>query len=166
VGPGVVCFLHGPKIAHLGYLTETDRVGRFHRNSPLMQADMTKHEDRILNKALLIRDYWIEATARYKANGSQLDERGRFLCEQIIALYEKHFLDERLLWKIDPSTHYSDACVMLGIGVDAVIDIRTARCGVGDPVEGGRRYLSINHLQREAARILKTKVQQIEGELW
>lgn len=165
-GPGLISILNDIQILHIGYQSEAVRMARFARNRPLVDRDQIKYPDRLLGKFLLMRDLTIMNQMEFHSNGKQISDAMKERAQKVVDLYREHFIDQRTLVGIDPRPQYSMACEVLGVGFDAVIEIRTSREGFGEDTKGGHRFANEEDFRRELNRIAQGKLAQIEGEFW
>lgn len=128
-GPGPVVIVGEANIAHVGYLAESGRRGRFQRNWPLLQRDIEKYPDRKLQKHFLMRDKMLIVGYMLQQNGAQVTPEIRQLCEEVIALYREHFLGKQQFLHIDSLQYYSQACQVLGRGIDVAWSIAAGKGG-------------------------------------
>lgn len=164
-GPGLVCMTNDLAIGHVGYLNEGVRIGRFARNSPLMEMDAKKYPDRILRKYLQMRDNQIRVGMLLQQFGHPTEEV-RKICEETVQLYRENFLDGQKLYGIDPRPQYSTACEILGIGFRASIEIKVNKMGIGDNFQGGQTFANEEDFKREVARIVTEKTELTSGRYW
>lgn len=164
-GPGIVCLTNDLSIAHVGYLSEGVRMGRFVRNSPLMELDAQKYPNRVLRKFLQMRDNQIRCGAILSQTRAVVPEV-RALCEETIRLYRENFIDGQKLYGIDARPQYSNAVEILGEGFRAKVDIRANKMGVGDPCDDGMFFANEEDFAREVKRIAGQKTEMVAGDFW
>jgi glycosyltransferase involved in cell wall biosynthesis/SAM-dependent methyltransferase len=164
-GPGLVCLTNDIQLAHVGYVTEANRIGRFARNKPLMELDAKKYPDRLLSKFFRMRDNQIEIGTILQMTG-EVNDRVRELCQETIALYREHFIDGQKLFGIDARPQYSNAAEILGSQLVASIEVKVNKFGIGDQFDNGNFYASEEDLQREIARITKEKTDELGKDFW
>lgn len=122
-GPGPIVVLSDIHIAHIGYLDEEGRQRRYWRNLPLLQMDIAKNPDRLIQKHFICRDNCLMARYILSANGGQLTEQVRGLCEQTVELYRKHFMGKPGYVNINTLQYYSEALKFLGRGIDVEMNL-------------------------------------------
>lgn len=122
-GPGRTIVISDVHIPHLGYLIESGRQLRFNRNWPMLQADIAKYPERLLQKHFIMRDEMTIANMEISQNGGRITEATKARCEKVIALYREHFSGKGTMTNVDPLNYYSQACGMLGLGFDAHINL-------------------------------------------
>ena len=117
-GPGPIVVLSDIHIAHIGYLDEEGCQRRYWRNLPLLEMDIAKNPDRLIQKHFLCRDKVLMARYILSANGGQLTEQVRALCEDTVELYRKYFMGKPGYVNINSLQYYSEALKFLGRGID------------------------------------------------
>ena len=135
-GPGPIIVLADAHIAHVGYLTESVRQKRFWRNYPLLQRDIEKYPERLLQKHFICRDNMLLAGYRLAQGAGQNDAEIVRLCNETVDLYRKYFLGKPGYVNVDSIQYYSQALQLLGIGVDVTFDIAAGRDGHGAKMNG------------------------------
>lgn len=165
-GPGEVLIASDLTLAHIGYLAESGRKQRFGRNTPLLNADRAKYPDRKLQKHFIIRDNMILCRNIIEANGGDVTDQVRVLCEEVCTLYRANFLGKRHYVGIDPLEYYTTALRLLGRGIDFEFSIRANRDGVGDPINGGVRFESVEEATLEISQRVRDKAQPYDDKNW
>jgi glycosyltransferase involved in cell wall biosynthesis/2-polyprenyl-3-methyl-5-hydroxy-6-metoxy-1,4-benzoquinol methylase len=131
-GPGRYAQIGGAYIAHLGYLHETGRMGRFARNRGLLARDCEVYPDRIMQKHLVMRDRVIEWSLMMAVNGGNVTPQIRAMAREVCELFREHFLGKpHLQPNMTTLENYTKAMNVLGLGIDCVLDIRASRDSVG-----------------------------------
>lgn len=130
-GPGRTALISDVHIAHLGYLTESVRRKRFERNLPLLEADVKKYPDRILQKLFLMRDNVLLATRVMERSGGQVTREAHGHCLETINIWRKYFRGKSTMSSADPLEYYSQACQILNLGFIAEIHMSINNAAVG-----------------------------------
>ena len=130
-GPGRTALVNDVHIAHIGYLTESVRRKGFERNLPLLEADVKKYPDRILQKLFLMRDNVLLATRLLEKSGGNMTREAHGHCMETINIWRKHFRGKSTMSSSDPLEYYSQACQILNIGFIAEIQLRINEQAVG-----------------------------------
>lgn len=112
-GSGFTVLVSDVHIAHMGYLIESGRKVKFHRNLPMLEADKKKYPDRKLQKHFIMRESMIMAADIMRMNGGQLDAAVTKLCEETIEVYRAHFLGKGFFTNQDPIIYYNAAVSLL-----------------------------------------------------
>jgi glycosyltransferase involved in cell wall biosynthesis/SAM-dependent methyltransferase len=163
-GPGPIVVMSDAHIAHVGYLHEDGRQGRFQRNYPLLQLDIKRYPDRLLQKHFMMRDAMVLVREALRANGNNIDSAVRAKCREVVELYRKHFLGKGAYMNTDSLTYYSDALSVLGEGFEAVISFDA------DPVDakGGEvqryRFANKEDFMAEWTRRVSEKIEPFDNE--
>jgi glycosyltransferase involved in cell wall biosynthesis/SAM-dependent methyltransferase len=129
-GPGPSVVLSDAHIAHVGYLIESTRRGRFQRNLPMLQADIEKYPKRVLQKHFIMRDTMLLVNYQLQRNGGVITDQMRVQAKEVQELYREHFLGKVLMSSLDPLEYYSAACAVLGEGFEAEIAIGADKVAV------------------------------------
>jgi glycosyltransferase involved in cell wall biosynthesis/SAM-dependent methyltransferase len=129
-GVGLSVVIGDVQIAHVGYLGEKVRQGRFIRNAPLLDADVRKYPERLLQKCFIMRDNLTAIEGEMVRGGLQaptpaMVERLRGVAN----VYRKHFLGKTYLLATDPLDYYTRALQLLGEGIDVSFQVAAARGG-------------------------------------
>ncbi len=127
LGPGSTVILHDTAILHVGYESEAVRRRRFARNLPLLEADVAKYPDRLLQKHFIIRDSMLLARYALQQNGGRVTPEVRFYCERVKTLYRAHFLGKGLYMGADSLQYYSEALGVLGEGEEFAWQVAVAK---------------------------------------
>jgi len=135
-GPGLVVTLSDVQIMHIGYDSESTRLSRFARNSPLMEMDKKRNPDRMLLKHFTMRDNMINAESIMVAGGGQVTEDVRALCQETIDVWRENFKGGSPLVGIDCMPYYSRACELLNLGIDVAFSLEAGKAGYGSPIAG------------------------------
>lgn len=122
-GPGMVTVLPDVHIPHVGYLIESGRQVKFGRNLPLLEEDIKKYPERLLQKHFIMRDKMLLVGYELRQNGNRVTPTIQQNCREVVELYRKHFLGKGHFTNVDPIEYYSQANAILGQGFDAVISI-------------------------------------------
>ena len=122
-GPGRVVVLPDVHIPHVGYLIESGRREKFARNLPMLEKDIAKYPDRILQKHFIMRDKMLICTYLLQQNGMRRTPQVEALCREVIEIYRKYFLGKGHFTNVDPIEYYSQANAILGQGFDSVVGI-------------------------------------------
>lgn len=148
-GPGLTITLSDVHIAHVGYLMEHIRRDRFARNYPLLQRDMAKYPDRLLQKHFILRDNMLLAVYEIQQNGGQLTPQVVARCEETVAIYQQYFLGKGGYLNTDSIIYYSQALELLGRGVEVSYAIGAAK--QGSALNGAQkvRFETLEDLEKE-----------------
>jgi glycosyltransferase involved in cell wall biosynthesis/SAM-dependent methyltransferase len=168
-GAGEVVILADVNIAHVGYLTESTRQVRFWRNHPLLQADIKKYPDRILQKHFILRDNSLLNTYEVKASNGAITEGMRNRALESVKLYREHFLGKPGYTNADALEYYSQALEILGEGVDVMFDLQASRDGQGDALNGHgtrARFANAEEAEKEISWRLRQKLVPLETTFW
>lgn len=123
MGPGAVTVLPDVHIPHVGYLIESGRQKKFGRNLPMLEADMAKYPERLLQKHFIMRDKMLLVGNELRNNGSRVTPQIRKACDEVVELYRKHFLGKGHFTNVDPIEYYSQANAVLAQGFDSAFSI-------------------------------------------
>jgi hypothetical protein len=166
-GPGPVIVLGDVNIAHVGYLIESGRQARFWRNKPMLDADILKYPDRLLQKHFICRDNMLLAGYILSMNGGRVDSTIRDLCEQTISIYRAHFLGRPQAVNVDSIIHYSEALQILGQGVDVRFDIAAGKDSQIAPLSGQVvRYANTDDLIADVTAKAKESIGPFMADHW
>lgn len=135
-GPGSVLVVPDVNIAHIGYLYEPGRKVKFHRNYPLLQADIAKYPDRILQKHFICRDNAMLNMYDFQQNGGQITDEMKARAHETVRLFNEYFLGKETFVNIDSSQYYTAALRLLGEGIDLTFNLQVNREGQGDALSG------------------------------
>jgi len=146
-GPGPIIVLSDCAIAHTGYLTESVRRKRFERNFPMLQRDLEKYPDRLLQKHFIMRDNMLLCTYEMQENGGIVSDNVISRCREVIDIYKEHFLGKNELASIDSLQWYSQALEILGEGIEATYALGISKTGLGDVAAKKYRFESVEALK-------------------
>ncbi len=125
-GAGLVTGIDDVSIAHLGYLSNTIRLSRFHRNAQVLRLDQRRYPDRKLGPILQIRENMdlcsilMATEAEHARNAASVQD----VCRKTVTLYREHLLGEKSPWAHmtdlarEVLGHYSRALEILGEGFE------------------------------------------------
>jgi glycosyltransferase involved in cell wall biosynthesis/SAM-dependent methyltransferase len=152
-GPGHTVILSDVHIAHVGYLIESTRRQRFDRNYPLLQRDIVKYPERVLQKHFMCRDNMLLVMYEMQQNGGRVTPEVRRRCEETIDLYRRYFMGKPAYLGTDTLQYYSQACKLLGVGFEATLHVAAGKDGVAiDGTNGAPRvyrFASREDFERE-----------------
>lgn len=131
-GPGPTIILSDVHIPHTGYLIESGRRLRFQRNYPLLQADIAKYPDRLLQKHFIMRDNMLICMYELQQNGGRITPDVVRRCEETIELWRKHFRGKAGYMNVDSIQYYSQAVKILGGGAEVAFQVTAGKDNV-DP---------------------------------
>ena len=166
-GPGEVIILPDVHIAHVGYLSETIRRGRFGRNYPMMEKDQEVYPNRLLQKHFIMRDQMLMVMYELSTNGGRLTPVIRDRCEEVCRLYKEHFHAKAGYSNIDGLSYYSEALKILNRGIDVSWAFGASRAGIGEQQPTGTitaRFETIEEAQREITFRLSQKLDRFKGD--
>ena len=162
-GPGQVVCLSDVGLAHVGYLSETIRRERFARNLPMLEKDVAKYPERLLQKHFLCRDKMLLASYELSRNGGQVTPEIRQLATDVVELYQRYFLGNQTYANIDTLPYYSEACKLLGIGLDVEFQVKANRDGVGQALNGSSyRFASADDAMKELTSRAKAAMSELD----
>jgi len=166
-GPGRVVSLGDVWIPHVGYLDEATRRGRFARNYPLLEKDMVRYPDRLLQKHFIMRDKMLLCMHDIQANGGKLTDEIKQRAKEVIAIYRKHFRGRSVFSNVDPLEYYSQACQILGLGTEVAFQIAAAKTGIPE-LNGTKhyRFASQEDLETELLRMARDHVGELMTQEW
>ena len=122
-GPGRTIVIGDVHIPHLGYLIESGRTKRFDRNLPMLQADIERYPDRLLQKHFIMRDAILLCTYELRANGGKITETIKERARTVIDTYRQYFLGKGHFTNVDPLSYYSQAVTLLGEGFEVAFQV-------------------------------------------
>ena len=163
-GPGPIVVLSDAHIAHVGYLHEDGRQSRFRRNYPLLQMDIQRYPDRLLQKHFMMRDTVTLVREALKANGGHIDSSIKAKCKEVVELYRTHFSGKGTYMNSDSLQYYSEALAVLGEGFEVTMAF------AADPVEAKAselktyRFANKEDLMAELTRVVSEKVDGFDNE--
>lgn len=157
---------HDVKFLHCGYVDETVRRQRFHRNLPLVLKDVETYPARRLNNFLLLRDLAQGIVFEQEQVGGTLQEH-LVRAQRGIEVFEKILEHEPVRLIVDAMRYYSACVMVLGKGFDAKVGITTIKQEAPDlkvdlSVEG--RFYSREHFNRLINRIHQEATKHYESE--
>lgn len=117
-GPGRTLVLPDVHVPHLGYLLEAGRQVRFNRNLPMLQADMAKYPDRLLQKQFVMRDLMLLTGYELRMNGGVITDLHKVRAREVLKIYREHFLGKGFFTNSDPLSYCSQALQILDEGFD------------------------------------------------
>ncbi len=173
-GAGPTVVLGDVAIAHVGYLDQMTRSGRFVRNLPMLKRDIEAHPDRKLALLVTLRDSviqakWLMAQAGMDPmapGGARQHQQAHALCLDVVRLWERNFGGKGDRMSLDSLEHYHEACRMLGTDIVADIHVAVQRQGVGMPVgPAARHYATLDHVKS----VINAQVQavaEVLGNKW
>jgi glycosyltransferase involved in cell wall biosynthesis len=165
-GLGPVIALRDVHIAHVGYLEEETRRGRFARNWPLLALDQSRYPDRLLQKYFLMRENTHLVRYTLAASGGRLDARMRARCRETIDLYRKYFLGKRPYLAREALTYYSEALTVLGEGFEAAFQVEADRAQATPNGVRRYRFASMEDFQAELQRVATEKAGHLLSKSW
>jgi 2-polyprenyl-3-methyl-5-hydroxy-6-metoxy-1,4-benzoquinol methylase/glycosyltransferase involved in cell wall biosynthesis len=154
-GPGVTIVLADVHIAHVGYLIESGRQARFQRNYPMLQADIAKYPERLLQKHFIMRDNMLLVGYTLARNGGKKTPQIEAWCRETIELYKKHFLGRGHFTNVDPGQYYSDALAVLGEGISVAFQTAVDKVQAKPNGTTVMRFENADVAAQEVARRLK-----------
>jgi glycosyltransferase involved in cell wall biosynthesis/SAM-dependent methyltransferase len=168
-GPGEVLIVPDIHIAHVGYLNEPIRRQRFTRNHPMLQADIKKYPDRLLQKFFVMRDNMLLCQYMLQQTGGQVTDHMRELAQVVVDIFKQHFHARRVYAGIDGLEFYRQALLILERGFDVNFNINAARDGQGDDLSNGgaitqARFETLEEFQAEMAHRISEKVSPLTAE--
>lgn len=165
-GPGRTIVVADVHIPHVGYLVESGRQQRFSRNLPMLEADIKKYPDRMLQKHFIMRDHMQLCTYELQNNGGKVTADIRARATEVIKLYREHFLGKGFFCNVDPIQYYSQACSLLGIGFDALIGISADKFDAKPNGQIKARFASMEDYMVEVTRRAREVAQQFESKYY
>lgn len=165
-GPGTTIVLADVHIPHVGYLIESGRQVKFHRNWPMLQADIAKYPTRMLQKHFIMRDEMLLVNQEIHQNGGRMSASIRDRCQKVIDTYREFFLGKGHFSNIDPIGYYSQACAVLGLGFDTSISLSANR----DDAQPGAllkvRFANMQDYLAEVTRRAQDVARPYENQYW
>ena len=162
-GPGRTIVIPDVHIPHVGYLIESGRQDRFTRNLPMLEADIKKYPDRVLQKHFIMRDHMLLSTYELQHNEGRVTPEIRARAAEVIKLYREHFLGKGHFSNVDPISYYSQAVTLLGEGFDASIQIATDKIDARPNGTLKARFASVDDYMIEVTRRAKESAQRFES---
>lgn len=165
-GPGQTIILADVHIAHVGYLIESGRRRRFERNYPLLQRDMAKYPDRVLQKHFIMRDNMLLCTYDLQQNGGKVTPEIHQRCRQTIELYRKHFLGLGNYLQTDSVQYYSQALQMLGEGFEMAFQLAASKDVAQLNGVTRVRFASLEEAEKEIGFRVRDAAGQVANPSW
>jgi glycosyltransferase involved in cell wall biosynthesis/SAM-dependent methyltransferase len=162
-GPGRTIVLNDVHIPHVGYLIESGRQQRFTRNLPMLEADIKKYPERVLQKHFIMRDHMLLSTYELQHNGGKVTEEIRGRAKEVIRIYRENFLGKGHLANVDPITYYSQAVSLLGEGFDAMIQISADKFDAKPNGALKARFANMDDYLVEVTRRARESAQRFES---
>ena len=162
-GPGRTIVVGDVHIPHVGYLVESGRRARFMRNLPMLEADMKKYPDRVLQKHFIMRDQMLLSSYELQNNGGRVTPEIRGRAIEVIRLYREHFLGKPHMSNVDPISYYSQAVSMLGEGFDAMIQISADKIDAKPNGVLKARFASVEDYMTEVTRRARETAERFES---
>lgn len=171
-GTGCTIALGDLHLAHLGYLDNQTRSGRFDRNLPLLEADARAYPNRKLMRLVVMRDSVIRARQLLQMIGADPFAHGAArahphaaaMCEDVVRIFREAFKDEASMMADEAALHYHDACLLLGCDYTGTAEIQVQRSVPPGP--GVKCWASIDDLQAVAAAKLKGARDILDNPWW
>jgi glycosyltransferase involved in cell wall biosynthesis/2-polyprenyl-3-methyl-5-hydroxy-6-metoxy-1,4-benzoquinol methylase len=165
-GPGLTIVLPDVHIPHVGYLIESGRQVKFHRNLPMLEADIKKYPDRILQKHFIMRDKMLLVGQELRANGQKITEPIKQLCRDVVAIYREHFLGKGHFTNVDPFEYYSQANAVLAQGIDVAFSVAVDKIDAKPNGMTKGRFASSEDFILELSRRAKEAAAPFETRYW
>ena len=165
-GPGLSIVLGDLHIAHMGYLAESIRRDRFFRNYPLLQRDIAKYPDRLLQKHFICRDNMILVMYEMQQNGNQVTENIKAKCRETIEIYQKYFLGKAGFLEVDTIQYYSNAVSLLGEGFDMALQIKADKTEAKPNGVERIRFLNIEDAEKEIMARARKEITPFIAKVW
>ena len=165
-GPGRTIVLSDVHIPHLGYLIESGRQVRFNRNWPMLQADIAKYPDRLLQKHFIMRDEILLCTYELQQNGGRVTDAIRDRARKVVEIYRKYFLGKGHFTNVDPISYYSQANTLLGQGFDALLQVAADKIDAKPNGMLKARFASPDDFMTEVTRRAKDVARPYESRYW
>ena len=132
-GPGTSIVLTDFKLAHVGYISEAQRQGRFVRNWPLLEMDIAKYPDRKLQKLFIIREWTTLVRHQAMQMGGAITPEHRAKLEEMLGLWRTHFKGLADAISLKALEFYSLAVTLLGRGIAATLSVNASPEGAFPP---------------------------------
>ena len=165
-GPGRTIVLSDVHIPHVGYLIESGRQDRFNRNWPMLQADIAKYPERLLQKHFIMRDEILLCTYELQQNGGQVTDVIRERAHRVIKIYREHFLGKGHFTNVDPIIYYSQAVTLLGTGFDTLLQVTADKIDAKPNGVLKARFASSDDFITEVTRRAKDAARPYESRYW
>lgn len=165
-GPGLVIVVADVDIAHVGYLVESGRKKRFNRNYPLLQADIAKYPERILQKQFIMRDNMLLCGYELQKNGTQVTPELRVLARETVELYRKYFLGKTTFTSSDPINYYTQAMQLLGEGFEVLFSMSADKVAAKQNGTLIARFASVDEAMLEINKRSRDKMEHLDSEYY
>ncbi len=165
-GPGVTIVLPDVHIPHVGYLIESGRQVKFARNLPMLEADIKKYPDRILQKHFIMRDKMLLVGQELRNNGQRITEPIKQLCREVVDVYRQHFLGKGHFTNVDPFEYYSQANAVLAQGIDVAFSVSVDKVDAKPNGMVKGRFASTDDFIAELSRRAKDAAAPFETGYW
>lgn len=163
VGPGPTIIITDAAIAHTGYFVESGRKQRFARNYPLLQMDIAKYPERLLQKHFIARDEMLIVRELLIQTGGQVTQEIAQRCQTVIDTYKKHFLGQSHYVGIDTAQYYSEALAVLNKGIDLAFQINVVDPKKPLPPARRLRYESVDDFLIDFEAQTRNETKQFES---
>lgn len=150
-------------IAHVGYLVESTRKGRFHRNLPLLERDIQKYPERLIQKHFIIRDKIHIIRYILGSNGGVITEDIKRMAQEVVDMYRQHFLGKRQFLNSDSLAYYSEAVAILGEGFELAYTIEADKVNATPGAPKKYRFASLEDATTELGNMVKEKASRFEN---
>jgi glycosyltransferase involved in cell wall biosynthesis/SAM-dependent methyltransferase len=158
-GPGLVAMVQSPQLAHVGYISNSQRAGRFFRNRPMMEMDRQRYPNRVMGYHLEARDLWLVLNEGLARNNGEVTSQMVPIAQEIVRQCKMFYAADIPLMGIDPRPFLTTALRILGVGFDAEVQVRIGRDNVGDPpTEASLRFESVGDFKAHLERLTKDKL--------
>ncbi len=162
-GPGRTIVVADVHIPHMGYLIESGRQQRFMRNLPMLEADIKKYPERVLQKHFIMRDHMLLSTYELQHNGGRVTPEIRARAQEVVRLYREHFLGKGHFSNVDPINYYSQAVTLLGEGFDAYVQLSADKIDAKPNGALKARFASMDDYMVEVTRRAREAGQRFES---
>ncbi len=129
-GVGASTILGDVHIAHDGYLAESRRRGRFHRNINLMRKEFEENPERLLTQFLMLRDYVHESRYECEQNQGQPTPYALKCLEAAVQIWKDKFSSTPNNYVLDALMFYSEALRVLNRGLEYRFNINVGKQNV------------------------------------
>ncbi len=165
-GPGQVTVLPDVHIPHVGYLIEMGRQQKFGRNLPMLEADIKKYPERLLQKHFIMRDKMLLVGYELRQNGGRVTSTIKQNCEEVVELYRKHFLGKGHFTNVDPIEYYSQANAVLAQGFDSNFSIAVDKVDARANGSTKARFASVEDFVAEITNRARDAAAPMETRYW
>jgi glycosyltransferase involved in cell wall biosynthesis len=165
-GPGLSIVIGDLHIAHMGYFAESIRRERFFRNYPLLQKDIIKYPDRLLQKHFICRDNMILVMYEMQQNGNQVTDEVKKKCRETIEIYQKYFLGKAGFLEVDTIQYYSNAVALLGEGFDVALQIKADKNEAKPNGAERIRFLNLEDAEKEIMARARKEIMPFTAKVW